>query len=225
MRSRNSSKNSGTTVCVGPETWRQGVRMAVVAMASVALMLGQPGSASPKSGAERDADRVYEWAKEHLAIIIPGASFAPCEKSEFPVKCEENRENLIETLRVFSRLTNMHYGYKPCVQRGDFIKFFQIEFLDVLYCFRENCNFGIKFTDTSSTEAFGIWVSLGRYLQCRYNVYKAFRNTNSYGIVPNFNDSYKIDLEMRKMCLGVGFPQHLLPYINEAYIIRENTKF
>ena len=199
--------------------------MAVVAMASVALMLGQPDSASSKSGAEWDADRAYKWAKEDLAIIIPGASFAPCEKSEFPVKCEENGKDLIETLRVLSRLRYMHYGYKPRVQRGDFIKFFQTEFLDVLYCFRENCNFGIKFADTSSTEAFGIWASLGRYLQCRYNVYKAFRNTNSYGIAPNFNDSYKIDLEMRKVCLGVGFPQHLLPYINEAYVIREGARF
>lgn len=149
MRSKTSNRDDGTKFKMAPEKEQRSFRAAAIAVVCAALVLGSIGSAFAKSGAEWDADRAYERVKEDLAIIIPGASFAQCGNSAFPAKCEENRKELIEALRVLSRLRYMHFGYESGVQRSGFIRCFQTKFLDVLYCFRENCNVGIKFTETS----------------------------------------------------------------------------
>ena len=204
-----------------------GLKAAVVAMVCTTLMLTQASSAF----AESTASYEYEKAQRDLNIIIPGASFALCENVENPAKCESNRAALIKSVLTLSRLRYTYFGYKSRLDKDQFLSFFQNEFSEILFCFRENCNSGLTLTDTAPAEAYKIWLSLGHYLQCRYVAYKSFAKTDltnlpdAIGKENTVGRNLQVDRMAREICLGADFPQHLFSYIDEVHIIREGGKF
>lgn len=227
MSDKSSNKSNETTF---RKRWR-GLTANVVAMVCVTLMLAQASSTLAQSATDYIVDYDYEVVQRVFGEIIPGASFAKCDKLERPAKCMSNRADLIKAVAVLSRLSTMQFGYKSPLKKGEYLSFFQTDFIELLFCFRQNCNFGLELKGTSPEEAYKTWLSLGQYLQCRYVAYKSFAKTG-LGNLPDAirekkqrSKNLKVDRMAREVCLGLDFPQHLVGFINEVHTIRENAKF
>ena len=210
--------------------WRN-LKAALVAVVCAKVMLSQVSLAFAESATDYVVDYDYEVVQRVLGEIIPGASFAKCDKLERPAKCMSNRADFIKAVAVLSRLSTMQFGYKSPLNKDDYFSFFQTDFIELLFCFRQDCNYGLELKGTNPEKAYKLWLSLGQYLQCRYAAYKSFAKTG----LGNFPDAIRenktrsknleVDRMARDICLDLDFPQQLFGFINEVHTIRENAKF
>lgn len=184
---------------------------------------------------EAIADNTRKWAKwspdyydsrpnELLAVIFPGATFFECEKLDTPKECLNNKNKIISALRVLNKLNYIRFGKSPPLKEGDVQEFFEGNFIDIARCLAVNCAHSINYEHNTSKINSKTWISLGRYLYCKYVMLTALEQ--ELPDIPRSNtENRRLTLVSRDKCIGADFPAHLLEFVTKPHQLFGNSRY
>lgn len=189
-----------------------------------AIVFGTPHPSLSDTGTKQSSVREESHYDETLRAILPGAFFVDCTASQAPRHCIQNKKRIYSALDLVRKTNWLAFTNVKSFDQNEISKLIGIEFLEISGCFEKFCNTSVDLAGGDRKFAGDTWAALSEFLYCRYHVFRAL-STMPNTITDGWKYKLRPEISARDTCIGGFFPEHLMHYINEPHIIRENVRY